>query len=64
MSAIQYPGWFDNPINKEQFSSLIAFYMQPKKMPFEITCGTAVDFGNALPKNFVEFLIVRFLFNE
>ena len=64
ISYIYYPGWFNNPIKKEQFSSLVAFYFQPKKIPFEIACGTAVDFGNALPKNFGGFLQVSFPLNH
>ena len=60
VSYVYYPGWFDTPINKEQFSSFVAFYLQPKKMPFEIACGTAADFGNAMPKNFGGYLQLRY----
>lgn len=59
-SYVRYPGWFDNPINEEQFSSLIAFYLQPKNSPIEISVGGAADFGSALPKNFGGFFQLRF----
>jgi hypothetical protein len=57
-SYIYYPGWFDAPINKDQISSLVEFYVQPKKIPFEITVGAAADFGSALTENFGGFLKV------
>lgn len=63
-SYIHYAGWFENPINKEQFSSLVEIYVQPKKFPFEISVGAAADFGSALPNNFGGFLKVRFPFND
>lgn len=63
-SYIHYGGWFDNPINKEQFSSLVEIYAQPKKFPFEISLGAAADFGSALPKNFGGFLQLRFSLNN
>ncbi|MBE0424277.1 MAG: hypothetical protein IBX66_10120 [Lutibacter sp.] len=63
-SYVYYPGWFDTPINKEQFSSYFALCLQPKKIPFEIIAGAAADFGSALPKNFGGFLQVRFWLNE
>lgn len=64
ISYVYYPGWFDEPIHEEQFSSLIAFYMQPKKIPFEISLGAAADFGSVLPKNFGGFLQLRFSLND
>lgn len=60
LSYVYYPGWFGNPINEEQFSSYVEFYLQPKKIPFEIIAGAAADFGSVLPKNFGGFLQVRF----
>ena len=63
-SYVRYPGWFENPINEDQFSSLIAFYLQPKNSPFEISVGGAADFGSALPKNFGGFLQLRFSLND
>ncbi|MDD3723122.1 MAG: capsule assembly Wzi family protein [Lutibacter sp.] len=56
LSYIQYPGWFNAPINEEQFSSLVEIYLQPKNIPFEITLGAAADYGDSLPKNFGGFL--------
>jgi len=53
---IHYAGWFENPLDEEQFSSLVEIYVQPKKFPFEISLGAAADFGSALPNNFGGFL--------
>jgi hypothetical protein len=64
VSYVYYPGWFDNPLNKEQFSSFLEIYLQPKNSPFEIACGTAADYGSVLPKNFGGFLTVRFSLND
>ena len=55
-----YPGWFDAPINEEQFSSLVEIYLQPKNSPFEISLGAAADFGSVLPENIGGFLQLRF----
>jgi hypothetical protein len=55
-SFIHYAGWFENPLNEEQFSSLVEIYVQPKKFPFKISLGAAADFGSALPNNFGGFL--------
>lgn len=63
-SYIHYAGWFENPINKEQFSSLVEIYVQPKKFPFEISLGASADFGSALPNNFGGFLQLRFPLND
>lgn len=63
-SYVRYPGWFDTPINKEQFSSYVEFYLHPKKIPFEIVAGAAADFGSVLPNNFGGFLEVRFSLDE
>ena len=63
-SYIHYAGWFENPINEDQFSSLIEIYVQPKKFPLEISLGAAADFGSALPNNFGGFLQLRFPLND
>lgn len=63
-SYIQYPGWFENPINKEQFSSLIELNLQPKIIPFKIFVGGAADFGNTLLKNFGGYLKVSALLDN
>lgn len=51
LSYTMYEGWFNDPINKEQFSSLLEISFSPKRIPFEISVGTAADFGNFLPQN-------------
>jgi hypothetical protein len=63
-SYVYYPGWFGTPINKEQFSSYVEFYLQPKKIPFEIVAGAGADFGSVLPKNFGGYLQLRFPLND
>lgn len=51
LSYTKYEGWFNHPINKEQFSSFLELSLSPKRIPFEISIGTAADFGNFLPRN-------------
>jgi hypothetical protein len=55
-SYIHYPGWFGESLNKDQFSSLFEFYLQPKNIPFEISFGFSTDIGSVLPNNFGGFL--------
>jgi len=52
----KYAGWFNAPINKSLFAPYLEVLISEKSIPFDITIGTAADFGNFLPTNFGGFL--------
>ena len=51
-----YPGWFNSPVQESQFSPYLELYLKNESIPFDISVGTAADFGNFLPTNFGGFL--------
>ena len=56
LTYTKYAGWFSNPLNESQFSPYFEIFIETEKIPFDISLGTAADFGEFLPNNFGGFI--------
>ncbi|WP_298366232.1 capsule assembly Wzi family protein [uncultured Lutibacter sp.] len=51
-----YVGWFNEDFSENQFSPYLELFYKNNKIPFDISVGTAADFGDFLPTNVGGFI--------